>query len=234
MSSGDMAWQAIGMDPAPHEASTGAAEGADSPAGPAHYFDEDPTVPSRRHSIPLTLPDLSLWLTTDRGTFSPDRIDTGTKLLLLEGPPPPVTGDLLDLGCGYGPIAAALAARSPCATVWAVDVNERARQLCAENTAAFGNVTVVAPDDVPADVCFDAIWSNPPIRIGKPALHGLLATWLARLAPSGAAELVVQRHLGADSLSGWLEAQGYNVRRLASRQAYRVMEVTPRPPRWPA
>src|ERR1700759_4930838 len=109
MSSGDMAWQAIGMDPAPHEADSS-----------GHYFDEDPSVPSRRQSIQLPLPDLSLRLTTDRGTFSPDRIDTGTKLLLLEGPPPPVTGHLLDLGCGYGPIAATLAARSPCATVWAV------------------------------------------------------------------------------------------------------------------
>ena len=222
------------MDPAPHEANGSSAPGGDSPAGSSHYFDDDPSVASRRQSIRLTLPDLSLRLTTDRGTFSPDRIDTGTKLLLLEGPPPPVTGHLLDLGCGYGAIAATLAARSPCATVWAVDVNERARQLCSENTAAFGNVTVVAPEEVPDDVWFDAIWSNPPIRIGKPALHALLATWLARLVPSGAAELVVQRHLGADSLSGWLEAQGYNVRRLASRQSFRVMEVTPRAPRWPA
>jgi 16S rRNA (guanine1207-N2)-methyltransferase len=218
-----MAWQATGVDPAPNEASQS-----------GHYFDESPNVASHRQSIQLTLPDLTLWLATDRGTFSPDRIDTGTKILLLEGPPPPVTGDLLDLGCGYGPIAAALAARSPCATVWAVDVNERARRLCAENTAAFGNVTVMAPEEVPRDLQFDAIWSNPPIRIGKPALHGLLATWLARLKPTGRAELVVQRHLGADSLSGWLEAQGYDVRRVASRQAYRVMEVVPRAPRWPA
>jgi 16S rRNA (guanine1207-N2)-methyltransferase len=223
-----MAWQATGVDPAPNEAS------GSSQKGSGHYFDESPAVASRRHSVQLTLPDLSLWFKTDRGMFSPDRIDTGTKLLLLEGPPPPVTGNLLDLGCGYGPIAAALAARSPCATVWAVDVNERARQLCGENTASFGNVIVAAPEEVPVQLRFDAIWSNPPIRIGKPALHGLLASWLARLNQSGTAQLVVQRHLGADSLSGWLEAQGYNVRRVASRQAYRVMEVMPRPQRWPA
>jgi 16S rRNA (guanine1207-N2)-methyltransferase len=227
-----MAWQAIGMDPAPNEASGIAPRGSAAERS-GHYFDESPSVPSRRRSVQLALPDLSLRLTTDSGMFSPERIDTGTKLLLLEGPPPPVTGHLLDLGCGYGPIAAVLAARSPCATVWAVDVNERARELCAENTAAFGNVTVAAPQDVPSDVWFDAIWSNPPIRIGKPALHSLLATWLARLQPSGVAELVVQRHLGADSLAGWLEAQGYNVRRLASRQAYRIMEVAARAPRWP-
>ncbi|MCU1345926.1 MAG: methyltransferase small, partial [Acidimicrobiia bacterium] len=183
------------MDPAPNEASSS-----------GHYFDESPTAPSRRRSIHLTLPHLSLWMTTDSGMFSPDRIDTGTKVLLLESPPPPATGHLLDLGCGYGPIAAALAARSPCATVWAVDVNERARQLCAENTATLGNVTVAAPEEVPDDIEFDAIWSNPPIRIGKPALHALLGTWLGRLTATGVAELVVQRHLGADSLSGWLEA----------------------------
>jgi 16S rRNA (guanine1207-N2)-methyltransferase len=218
-----MAWQATGVTPAPDEAS-----------GSGHYFDESPAVASARRSIQLTLPDLSIWLTTDRGTFSPERIDTGTKVLLLEAPSPPATGHLLDLGCGYGPIAAALAARSPCATVWAVDVNERARQLCAENTASFGNVIVAAPDEVPDHIRFDALWSNPPIRIGKPALHAMLATWLGRLTSHGVAELVVQRHLGADSLSGWLESQGYNVKRLASRQAYRVMEVEPRQPRWPA
>jgi 16S rRNA (guanine1207-N2)-methyltransferase len=223
-----MAWQATGVDPAADEGGVASKDGQ-----PGHYFDAAPAVVSRRRSIQLTLPDLSLWLATDSGMFSPDRIDTGTKVLLLEAPAPPVTGNLLDLGCGYGPIAAALAARSPCATVWAVDVNERARQLCAENTAAFGNVIVASPDEVPDDLRFDALWSNPPIRIGKPALHGLLATWLARLSPHGVAELVVQRHLGADSLSGWLEAQGYDVRRVASRQAYRVMEVIPRQPRWP-
>ncbi len=178
----------------------------------------------------LALPDLHLDLLTDRGTFSPDRIDAGTKALLLDGaevPQGPV--DLLDLGAGYGPIALTLARRSPDATVWAVEVNERARDLCAENAAAAGlgdRVRVVAPDEVPADLRFSAMWSNPPIRIGKAALHDLLLRWLGRLADDGCAALVVQRHLGADSLARWLGDHGFTVDRRASKVGYRLLDVT--------
>ena len=175
----------------------------------------------------LDLPDLSLPLQADRGVFSAGRVDPGTKVLLLEGPPPPPTGDLLDLGCGYGPIALALATRSPGATVWAVDINERALDLTRANAAAagLGNVRVATPDEVPGDVQFAAVWSNPPVRVGKAALHDLLTTWLPRLTPEGRALLVVQKHLGSDSLHRWLQQQGWHVDRLTSRMAYRVLEV---------
>jgi 16S rRNA (guanine1207-N2)-methyltransferase len=193
----------------------------------SHYFDPAPAVPSDRGRVRLVLPDLTLDLATDRGVFSVEGIDRGTKLLLLTAPAPPPAGDLLDLGCGYGPIALTMATRSPTATVWAVDVNERARQLCVENAAAAGlaNVRVAAPDEVPAAVRFAAIWSNPPIRVGKAALHTVLLAWLSRLDPSASAHLVVQRHLGADSLATWLAEAGFDVRRVASRQGYRVLEV---------
>ena len=137
------------------------------------------------------------------------------------------TGAGLDLGCGAGPIAVTLAGRAPGARVWAVDVNERARALCAANASANGrtNIVVAAPDDVPADVRFDVIWSNPPIRIGKAALHELLAAWLDRLTPSGRAVLVVQKHLGADSLQRWLIEHGWPTVRLASAKGYRLLEV---------
>ncbi|CAN5694249.1 methyltransferase [soil metagenome] len=193
------------------------------------YFDAAPASRHQRRTVPLVLPDLSLSLTTDAGVFAGDRVDAGTKFLLLDGPRPPAGGThLLDLGCGYGPIAVALARRAPGAKVWAVDVNARARDLCRENAGAAGttNVTVVDPDDVPGDVVFDAIWSNPPIRIGKAALHDLLRTWLDRLAPGGWAVLVVQKHLGADSLARWLAADGRPTERLASRQGYRLLRVT--------
>jgi len=159
--------------------------------------------------------------------FARDGIDPGTKLLLLEAPPVPASGDLLDLGCGYGPIAVTLARRAPGATVWAVDVNERARALTASNAAAAGatNVRVAAPDEVPADVRFAAIRSNPPIRIGKEPLHDLLRRWLPRLTDDGRAVLVVQKHLGADSLQRWLERQGFPATRLGSRVGYRLLEV---------
>ena len=175
----------------------------------------------------MILPDLYLELATDTGVFSPGRLDPGTRLLLEESPAPPATGDLLDLGCGYGPIACVLAARSPGATVWAVDVNERALELCARNARAAGleNVHCVTPGDAAVPARLAAIWSNPPVRIGKDALHTLLGQWLARLGPGGDAYLVVGRNLGADSLHRWLAGQGWPVTRLAARSGYRLLQV---------
>ena len=200
-----------------------------------HYFTADPAAPSAPKTIELVLPEGRLIpLATDRGTFSPDEVDAGTRALLLEGPPVPTAGVLADVGCGYGPIALALALRGgPDVEVWAVDVNERSRALCQANAEANGvadQIRVVAPEDVPPDLVVDQIWSNPPIRIGKAALHDLLTTWLGRLAPqTGTAELVVQKHLGADSLARWLADQGWPTTRAASRGGYRILHVEARP-----
>jgi 16S rRNA (guanine1207-N2)-methyltransferase len=193
-----------------------------------HYFDDQPAARSAPRDVELTLPDVSVRLTTDRGVFAADGVDPGTKLLLLEAPLPPGATTALDLGCGYGAIAVVLALRKPEAMVWAVDPNERARALCLSNAARAGvgdRVRVCTPEAVPADVTFDVIYSNPPIRIGKAALHEVLQRWLARLSPHGAAYLVVQKHLGADSLARWLTDEGWRVTRLVSRRAYRVFEV---------
>jgi 16S rRNA (guanine1207-N2)-methyltransferase len=199
-----------------------------------HYFTVDPGTPSAPLTIELVLPEGRLiHLTTDRGTFSPDRVDDGTRALLAEGPSVPTAGVVADVGCGYGPIAVTLALRGgPEVTVWAVDVNERARDLCRANAEANGvadQVRVVAPDEMPADLVIDQIWSNPPIRVGKAALHELLVTWLDRLAPAtGTAELVVQKHLGSDSLARWLNDQGWTTERTASRAGYRILHVQAR------
>jgi len=187
--------------------------------------------------VQVVLPDMHLTLATDSGVFSPGRLDPGTRLLLETAPPPPAGGDLLDLGCGYGPLALVLAKRSPQARVWAVDVNQRAIDLCAGNAAAMGlaNVRCVAvapagPDSAGPDVTglpasYQLIWSNPPIRIGKQALHCLLTGWLSRLAPGAPAYLVVQRNLGSDSLQRWLGENGWDAGRFAARAGYRVLEV---------
>jgi 16S rRNA (guanine1207-N2)-methyltransferase len=197
---------------------------------PSHYFAPQPEAPSAPQPVELTLPDLRLTLQADRGVFSHGQVDPGTKVLLLEGGrPPDEPVDLLDLGCGYGPIALTLAQRAPRARVWAIDVNERAMALCQANAAAagLGNVRVVHPDAVPADIAFAGIWSNPPVRIGKPALHALLLGWLGRLSPGGRAWFVVHKHLGSDSLARWLAGQGCTVSRAASRAGYRVLEIRP-------
>ena len=193
-----------------------------------HYFEPDPATASRPRTVRLDLPDRSLELRTDRGVFSAERVDPATKLLLLDAPEPPDAGTFVDLGCGYGPIACTLAARRPEATVWAVDVNRRALDLCRANAASLGlaNVRVAAPEDVPDDLEVDLVWSNPPIRIGKAALHELLLGWLARLRDDGAsAVLVVHEHLGADSLQRWLEGEGWPTTRLGSRDGNRLLEV---------
>jgi len=193
-----------------------------------HYFSARPAAPHRPGLVRVVLPDVYLELATDAGVFSPGRLDPGTRLLLEEAPAPPGRGDVLDLGCGYGPVACVLAARSRGATVWAVDVNERALELCARNAraAGLGNVRSVLPGDPSLPDRFCGIWSNPPVRIGKEALHALLAEWLGRLDTAGpSAYVVVARNLGADSLHRWLAGQGWPVTRLAARSGYRLLQV---------
>jgi 16S rRNA (guanine1207-N2)-methyltransferase len=193
----------------------------------SQYFAEQPTAPHRPGTVHVVLPDLHLALATDSGVFSPGRLDPGTRLLLETAPPPPADGDVLDLGCGYGPLALTLAARSPAARVWAVDTNRRALELCARNakSAGLANVRCLEPADPALPAAFGLIWSNPPIRIGKPALHALLSGWLPRLAADAAAYLVVQRNLGSDSLQRWLAGAGWDASRFAARAGYRVLAV---------
>ena len=203
---------------------------ADPVAQPAsgQYFEAEPLAATSPRTIVVKVGGMELRFVTDSGVFSPNRLDAGTRLLLAEAPPL-TAGErrVLDLGCGWGPIACVAALRSPAAEVLAVDVNERALRLTARNATANGasNVTVVHPDDVDSALRFDRILCNPPIRIGKPALHDLLATWLDRLAPEGRAHLVVHRHLGSDSLARWLADRGHGVTRLQSKSGYRLLEV---------
>jgi 16S rRNA (guanine1207-N2)-methyltransferase len=199
--------------------------------GQAQYFDDDPDVASDPVTIDVTLPDTAFALTTDRGVFARGQLDTGTSMMLRSDDVPLAsTGHLLDLGCGAGPMAMTMARRSPDATVWAVDVNRRAIELCRSNAGANGlaNITACQPDEVPSEIRFDSIWSNPPIRIGKPALHDLLLRWLPRLAADGTCTLVVQKHLGADSLQRWLTEQGFPTHRIASKAGFRLFGVSGR------
>ena len=205
----------------------------DPAAQPAsgQYFEAEPLAATSPRTIVVEIDGMQLRFVTDSGVFSPDRLDAGTRLLLAEAPPL-TAGErqVLDLGCGWGPIACFAGLRSPPAEVTAVDVNERALRLTATNATANGanNVTLAHPDDVDPARRFDRILCNPPIRIGKPALHELLGTWLDRLAPAGRAHLVVHRHLGSDSLARWLADRGHGLTRLLSKSGYRLLEVQPR------
>lgn len=197
-----------------------------------HYFSGAPSDPEVRRTIRARLIDAEVELVTANGVFSGDGLDLGTAVLLRESPVQTGSPRICDLGCGYGPIALAVALACRGASVDAVDVNERALSLARHNAERLGvgdRVRVLRPDEVDPDVRYDEIWSNPPIRIGKAALHALLLDWLPRLAPAGVARLVVARNLGADTLQRWLVDQGYGCVRTASAKGFRVLVVTPSP-----
>lgn len=195
-----------------------------------HYFSSDPESELKLRQISVTLAGQSYEVSTAGGIFSPDRLDAGTQVLLSNTPPAAPSGNILDLGCGWGPISLSLALESPHATIWAVDVNERALDLVRRNAEKLGvtNVNAVRPENVPADIGFISIRSNPPIRVGKDELHKMLMFWLPRLDSGADAWLVVQRNLGSDSLHRWLEAAlppEFAVSRAATNKGYRVLRV---------
>ena len=196
-----------------------------------HYFSETPEGPLVTREITVNLNGNKTQVLTAGGVFSPEHIDQGTQVLLghLESANP--TGNFLDIGCGWGPITLALALHSPKATIYAVDVNQRSLELTKMNVERLGikNVIVCTPEQVPADVLFDEIWSNPPIRVGKKVLHEILNLWLRRLAIGGTARLVVQKNLGSDSLHKWLIQEfspEFESIRIDSSKTFRVLKVS--------
>mgnify|MGYP001566563405 FL=1 len=198
--------------------------------GSDHYFSAAPASAENLRPIRVPLAGQERELTTAGGVFSPDRLDAGTAVLFANMPPLPPSGDFLDLGCGWGPIALTMALSSPHATVWAVDVNERALDLTRRNAQSLGltSVNAVKPEDVPDGVVFRTIRSNPPIRVGKDVLHGMLEKWIPRLDERSDAWMVVQRNLGSDSLQRWMAATftpGFSVHRAATGKGYRVLKV---------
>jgi 16S rRNA G1207 methylase RsmC len=204
------------------------------PTPPDHYFSAEPASAAERRQLRVFLAGQELIVETAAGVFCPDRVDMGTAVLLAEAPPPPSLGNLLDLGSGWGPVALSLGLRSPLASIWAVDVNQRALALARDNAKALGinDFRAMTPDEVPADLRFDAIWSNPPIRVGKTALHEILLTWLPRLGAGGSAYLVVQKNLGADSLQRWLadrleamQPGDFTVARHTTAKGFRILAV---------
>ena len=192
-----------------------------------HYFSADPVAPFERESFTAELWGHELTFATGSGVFSRGHLDHATAVLFRELEPP-VQGQFLDLGCGYGVIGLAIARAVPLASVIGVEVNERAIALANENARAAGldsRFVACTPEQVPGNQVFDEIWSNPPIRIGKAALHELLLTWLPRLTPDGRLVMVVGKNLGADSLQRWLTDQGWPTTRLASVKGFRVLET---------
>lgn len=194
-----------------------------------HYFSATPASADERRTISVELNGRSLDVQTASGIFSPTGLDKGTAVLLEHVPAP--RGTVLDIGCGWGPIAMTAALQNPEGTVYGVEVNERSIELARLNAQSLGlgNMRVARPQEIDPDVQFDTIWSNPPIRVGKDALHELLLLWLPRLAPGGEAWMVVQKNLGSDSLQKWLVGQlpaSWSVTRETSSKGFRILKVS--------
>lgn len=195
-----------------------------------HYFSSKPSGDATYKKIAVPIAGVIKEVTTGSGVFSLSTLDKGTTVLLGVVPEPSKAGRLLDIGSGWGPITLTLATKSPKAEVWAIDTNERALELTAINAKGLGldNVRTALPKDVPPDIEFQTIWSNPPIRIGKDALHEILNTWIPRLALGGEAWLVVQKNLGSDSLQRWLTdnySPEFEVSRFTSEKGFRVLRI---------
>ena len=197
---------------------------------PEHYFSVSPDKPATLREITFQVAGQEFAVQAASGTFSASKLDPGTSILLSKFEEFPESGNVLDLGCGWGPISLAIATLSPETKVWSLDVNQRSMELARNNASKLGltNINVVTEDQVPEDLKFDAIWSNPPIRIGKAALHALLKNWLPRLESGGRAMLVVQKQLGADSLLAWIQAEfpDLTASRFSTDKGFRVLEVT--------
>ncbi|MCC7494292.1 MAG: methyltransferase [Fimbriimonadaceae bacterium] len=196
---------------------------------PDHYFTDDPNSPSERRTLTFKLRG-ELWqFITDRGVFSADRLDPGSRLLI-EALALPVGAAVLEVGGGYGPIGL-VAARlvGPTGHVTLVEVNRRAAALAVENAALNGldNVTVVCADATTAELpAVDWVLTNPPMRAGWQVVVPLLERSAAVLRPGGEYWLVGFKYLGVETLQKHLARLVGPSRVIDRGSGYRVLAAT--------
>ena len=194
-----------------------------------HYYTKDPKVRSDRQTISSDLRGTDLRFTTDAGVFSKGGIDFGSRLLVESFVMPDVSGDVLDVGCGYGPIGLTIATLFPERQIQMVDVNERAIALSKENAERnhVKNVTVYSSDglSVVSDLGFAAILTNPPIRAGKDVVFSFYEKSYEKLRSSGELWVVIQKKQGAPSSMKHLEEIYGNVSVVAKRKGYYILRA---------
>ncbi len=196
-----------------------------------HYFSPSPRSDSSTRTIRARLAGRDLDVVTAGGVFSPEHLDQGTRVLLDEVPAPPARGTCSTSAPGgaRSRSASRCSRRMPrCGPSTSTNVRSTSCDATAPGSASH-NVNAVLPADVPGDVRFATIWSNPPIRVGKQELHAMLEHWLPRLDDDATAWLVVAKHLGAESLQRWIaDALGLDVERAANSKGFRVLRSAER------
>jgi 16S rRNA (guanine1207-N2)-methyltransferase len=191
-----------------------------------HYYTRNPQSASRPAGCEFVYRGQTLRFETDAGVFSRGELDEGTRLLL-EALPERMTGEILDLGCGWGAIGIALAKTNPDARITMGDVNLRALELARANAARNGvSVSCVESDGMAAFLHkpWDAVVTNPPIRAGKQVIYRMFAEAAERLKPDGALYLVIRKQQGAESCMKYLETLFSSVQRLERSAGYWVLK----------
>ena len=189
-----------------------------------HYYTAQPESEHREREFPVTVRDRTLRFTTDAGVFSRGELDPGSRLLIESMGA--LSGDVLDLGCGWGPVGAFLAAFNPEARLILSDVNERAAELAGWNLAKNGikNARAVASDgfgNLPE--ALDHVVTNPPIRAGKQVIYGLFDEAWRRLRPGGTLTLVIRKQQGAASAQKHLMEVFGNAETIARGGGYHII-----------
>lgn len=195
---------------------------------PDHYYSQKPQSEFKTDTIQVIIKDRTYTFTTSSGVFSKHGIDFGTKLLIEQFTLPEVDGDLLDLGCGYGPIGIILADQYRDRNIWMVDINERAVLLAKQNAEQNGvEVTVRESDGFTniMDQTFAAIITNPPIRAGKKVIFHLFEESKSHLVDGGELWLVVQKKQGAPSVVKFLNEIFSKVDTIERKKGYHIIRA---------
>lgn len=192
-----------------------------------HYYSQNPGTEHDEKKVIFEVLEQKLSCITDSGVFSRDGLDMGTRVLLEALPA--LGGRILDLGCGWGPVGAALGMKYPDAEIVMTDVNERAVDLAKRNLQLNGvkNALVLQGDGYEnVQGKFDAIILNPPIRTGKQVIYAMFADGRDYLAENGALYIVIRKQQGAESAEKYLKTIYGSVERIAREKGYWVLKCS--------
>ena len=195
----------------------------------SHYFELDPSLASKQRSIEYFIDGRTITLVSDNGVFSKNKIDEGTFAFLKVLVPLRLSGKILDLGCGYGPIGLTIALTSPKARVDLADINTRALALCEKNAETLGlspRVTVLQSNIYEnIEETYDSIVVNPPIRAGKVVTYSMYEGAYTHLIDGGSLYIVIRKNQGAPSASKYIESIFGNITLLKRDKGYYIYEA---------